>query len=227
MNTPDLTMYRLVHRSIRQSTARLTAAVSDVVEADRQDRGRQLVRWYHGFENELLTHHTVEDDVFFPALFQRVPALRGYLERIDEEHHHLDDLIVASRTAIGGLVDPSVPFTDAVARAVERAAELESFMDRHLDFEDAEILPLFTRHMDAAEYEELEAQALSNPKLGELRFTVPWMMANATPDERRQLLDSAGFMMKALWVATRRGHDRLTKAALGPDVLATATAVAS
>ncbi|UDY35656.1 hemerythrin domain-containing protein [Dermatobacter hominis] len=227
MNTPDLTMYRLVHRSIRQSTARLTAAVSGVTEAERDDRGRRLARWYQGFENELHTHHTVEDDVFFPALFQRVPALRGHLERIDEEHHHLDELIVASRAAIAGLADPSVAFPDAVAVAVDRTADLESFMDRHLDFEDAEILPLFTRHMDAAEYDELEATALADPKLGELRFTVPWMMANATPDERRHLLDSAPFMMKVLWVATRRGYDRLTAAALGTDVLAPMTAVAS
>ena len=53
MNTPDLTSYRLIHRSIRQSTARLTTAVRGVAEEDRHDRGRQLARWYAGFEGEL------------------------------------------------------------------------------------------------------------------------------------------------------------------------------
>ena len=80
-------------------------------------------------------------------------------------------------------------------------------MDGHLDFEDAEILPLFTRHMDAADYDEVEGRALASPKLGQLKFTVPWMMANANADEQRHLLDAAPFMMKVLWVATRRGYE--------------------
>ena len=107
---------------------------------------------------------------------------------------------------------------------MERTAELEALLDRHLDFEDAEILPLFTRHMDAAEYDEVEGTAMASPKLGELRFTVPWMMANADEDERRHLLDGAPAMMKVLWIATRRGHDRLTTAALGAPVRATEVA---
>ena len=118
-----------------------------------------------------------------------------------------------------------MPFADAVTEAVERAAELEALMDGHLDFEDAEILPLFTRHMDAADYDEVEGRALASPKLGQLKFTVPWMMANANPDEQRHLLDAAPFMMKVLWVATRRGYERLATAALGDTVPAPATVV--
>ena len=224
MNTPDLTSYRLVHRAIRRSTARLSAAVTGLAEADRSDRGRTLGRWYAGFEGELLLHHTVEDQVLFPALFQRVPTLRGYLARIDDEHHQLDELITATRTALVTIADPTATFADAVSQAAARTAELEALMDRHLDFEDAEILPLFTRHMDASEYDELEARALADPKLGQLRFTVPWMMANATPEEQRRLLDGAPFMMRLLWIATRRAHERLTAAALGDALPARAAA---
>lgn len=227
MNTPDLTSYRLIHRAIRQGAARFAVAVGDVAEADRCDRGRQLARWYAGFEGELRTHHTVEDVFFFPALFERVPSLRGYLTRIDDEHHRLEELIAETRTAVGRLADPSVPFVDAVAAASTRAAELEELMDGHLDFEDAEILPLFTRHMDAADYDEVEGRAMASPKLGELKFTVPWMMANSTPDEQRHLLDSAPFVMKLLWLATRRGYDRMATAAFGDVESAPMTAVAS
>ncbi|HTO00868.1 MAG TPA: hemerythrin domain-containing protein, partial [Microthrixaceae bacterium] len=204
--------------AIRQSAARLTTALGTVSESD--DRSRQLFRWYTGFEGELQVHHTVEDDYFFPALFERVPALRRYLDRIDDEHHELDELIVATRTAIAGLQSPSEPFDDAVARAVAAAGDLEALLDRHLDFEDAEILPLFTRHMDAAEYAEVEARAMAKPKFGQLKFTVPWMIANATADEQRYLFDGAPFMMKVLWVATRRSHDRLTTASLGESASA-------
>ncbi len=224
MNTPDLTTYHLVHRAIRQSTARLSAAVAEVTDDDRRSRGAQLARWYAGFETELHTHHTVEDDFFFPALFEHLPSLRGYLDRIDDEHRYLSELIVDTRTAIGELATMTTPFDRAIAGAVERTAELEGLMDRHLDFEDAEILPLFTRHMDAAEYDEVEGKALANPKFVELRFTVPWLMANADDRERRHLLDSAPSVMKLLWIATRRGHDRLTTAALGAPMAPMAVA---
>jgi hemerythrin-like domain-containing protein len=227
VNTPDLTTYRLIHRSIRRSTARLATAVATVTDADRYERGQQLARWYAGFEGELHIHHTVEDDFFFPALFDRVPALRGYLERIDDEHHELTELIDATRAAIGALTDPSVPFAAAVAGASDRAGQLDALMDRHLDFEDAEVLPLFTRHMDAADYDEIEKKAMATPKLGALRFTVPWMMANANDEEQRLLLDNAPFMMKVLWIATRRGYDRMATAAFGDVVAAPMTAVAS
>lgn len=227
MNTPDLTTYQLVHRAIRRSTAQLTAAVSGLTEAERFGRGPQLAKWYAGFERELHMHHTVEDDHFFPALFSHVPALRSYLERIDDEHHYLSELIVDTRSAIAGIVDPRTAFSHASAEAGRRAGELEALMDSHLDFEDAEILPLFTRHMDAAEYGEVEAKALASPNIGELKFTVPWMMANADHDEQRHLLAGAPFMMKVLWIATRRGYARLTSAALGDAAVARTTAVAS
>lgn len=227
MNTPDLTTYHLVHRAIRQSTSRLTAALSGLVEDERRERGRQLARWYSGFEAELHMHHTVEDDFFFPALFVHVPALRGYLDRIDDEHHYLSELIVETRTAILEISNPMTPFADAIAGAVGRAIDLEELMQGHLDFEDAEILPLFARHMDAAEYNEIEGKAMANPNIGELKFTVPWMMANANADEQRQLLDNAPFMMKVLWLATRRGYERLTTAAFGQEVSAGELAVAS
>lgn len=227
MSTPDLTGYRLIHRAIRRSTAGLAAAVQDVTEADRHVRGRRLDRWFSGFSGELHVHHTVEDDHFFPALFERVPALRGHLDRIDDEHHELDDTIVAVRAAIAAIADPSVPFTDAIAAASERTDDLDGLMDRHLDYEDAEILPLFTRHMDAADYDAVEKAAMSSPGLAQLRFTVPWMMANADLDEQRHLLDGAPSTMKVLWVATRRSYARLTTAALGAATPAPMSAVAS
>jgi hypothetical protein len=226
VNTPDLTSYRLIHRTIRRSTARLSAAMGGVAEADRFHRGRHLAQWYAGLAGELHIHHTVEDELFFPALFERVPSLRGLLARIDEEHHHLEELIAATGDSIAAIADPTVAFDVAIAAASDRSTELHALMDGHLDFEDAEILPLFTRHMDAADYAEVEGKALATPKLGELRFTVPWMMANADADEQRQLLEGAPFMMKVLWIATRRGHDRLTNAAFGASGATPISAVA-
>lgn len=218
MNTPDLTFYRLAHRRMRQSSRELAAAVASLREDDRRQQGRHLVRWYAGFEGELHVHHTVEDTIFFPALFSEVPSLRGHLDRIEDEHHHLDELIADTRTALAALADPTRAFTDALDGAASTTAALAGLLDGHLDFEDAEILPLFTRHMDRDEYKALEDAAIGRPDLSQLRFTVPWVMAGADPDEQEHMLDSSPFVMKLVWIATRRGFAKLEAAALGAAV---------
>lgn len=227
METPDLTGYRLVHRGMRTSSKRLAAVLGDLTEAERSGRAAKLVTWYAGFETELHQHHTLEDDVFFPSLFERVPSLRSYLQRIDDEHEHLVELLGSVRFALDGLADPAHPFDEALAGAATLATELESVIDGHLDFEDHEILPLFERHYDAAEYKALEDGAIhgGKPDIGKLSWTVPWMMTEATPDERHRMMDGAPFMLKALWVAKRGRYAKLERAAFG-DVAAPALVTA-
>lgn len=70
-------------------------------------------------------------------------------------------------------------FDVAVTTASDRATQLYALVDGHLGFEDTQILPLITQHLDAADYDEVEAKALAAPKLGEPRFTVPRTTANA------------------------------------------------
>jgi len=215
MNTPDLTLYYVVHRRMRESSRQLAAALATLDESDRRERGRQLVRWYGGFEGELHVHHTVEDNIFFPALFEKVPSLRGYLDRIEDEHVHLNELLISTGASLVEIANPMTSFADAVGSAVKLAAELEALLETHLDFEDAEVLPLFTRHMDGDEYKALDDKAMGKPEIGQLKFTVPWIMAGVSADEQRHLFEGAPFMMKVVWLATRRGYGRLEHAALG------------
>lgn len=221
MDTPDLTFYRLIHRSLRVSSGRLATAISELAEDERTGRGRSLVKWYGGFEGELHEHHTVEDRIFFPALFERVPALAGYVQRLDDEHEYLTELMGTMRGELARVANPLQPFDDAVTKAAAVAIDLQETLDGHLDFEDAEVLPLFERHFDAGEYDALQDRAINGngkPNVSQLAWTIPWVMDAATPEEKEVLLDDAPFMMKVLWVASRGRFVRLEKAAFGVDV---------
>ena len=86
---PDLTLYKLIHKGMRGDTARLAAAVAGLTEADRSARMPAIVRWYEGFFRDFELHHAAEDDIFFPALAERLPVFADRMARLDAEHHVL------------------------------------------------------------------------------------------------------------------------------------------
>jgi Hemerythrin HHE cation binding domain len=217
--TPDLTFYRLVHNSMRTSGRQLHAALTGLREGDRE-QVRALSWWFDGFSGELLTHHRVEDQVFFPALAARVPT---YVDRcageVAIEHHELDLLIEQISVALRELA-AGRPWTGALSETVADAAALCDLLDRHLDFEDADILPLFESYFGADEYEELEDRVIATTNKKQLLFTVPWFVSNIDDDERAPLLATFPAPMRILWRLTRRGYARRTSAAFGSPVAA-------
>ena len=187
---PDLTTFTVVHRAMRRDGARLPAAVSGLGVADTA-RARALRRWYGRFHAELDGHHAVEDHLWFPILSERVPTFAEHTDRIQREHHLLDDALRGVAAALDRLVDTEVA-ASARASATDAACELSSLLDLHLGFEDADVLPLYVRHFTEDEYADVEARARELIDLRRLPFAVPWIMGAATPAER--------------WHASSTGH---------------------
>jgi hypothetical protein len=210
---PDLLTYRLLHRVMREDSGRLAKAVAEVDELNRGERAVALGRWFGGYIGELHDHHTIEDDIFFPALVRRVPAAAALVERIDADHLRLSDLLERTTVALERLANAHVAFRIAHAEAVMVTEGLHALLDSHLGFEDEDILPIFSSHFDANEYEALEQRASKYMKLRQLRFTVPWVVEGVDELERRELFDRAPFMMKVVWYASRGQYRRLAAAA--------------
>ncbi len=211
---PDLTMFTVVHRAMRRDGARLAAALSGLGVADTS-RARALRRWYGAYHVELDGHHALEDHLWFPVLSERVPTFAEHADRIEREHHLLDDALRGVAAALDHLVDADAA-ASARAAAHDAACELSSLLDLHLGFEDADVLPLYVRHFTEEEYDEVEQRARTLIELRRLPFAVPWIMGTATPAERARVLDRAPVAMKLLWYASRRRHARVVTRALGP-----------
>ena len=222
MQLPDLTTYHVLHRGMRLDSARLAGAVASLDEAQRSTRGPAMARWYAGFYGELHEHHTVEDDIFFPALLERVPVFDGQVDRIEAEHNHLEDVLVETRARLVRLGDPGVDWPVAVAEASEITSELKDLLSVHLDFEDADVLPLFVRHFSVEDYEDLNERALKHTKFGQLVFGIPWAVESATEEQFRHMYDTAPLAFKLLWRATRRRYNRMAQEAFGPSLRAAA-----
>lgn len=214
---PDLTVYRLIHRGMRADTARLATAVAGLDESDRR-RMPAVTRWYGGFLQEFELHHSAEDELFFPALAERLPEFADQMARLDAEHHTLEAALLAVGEALGQLADPNVSWRSVKGDAVDAPRVADRELTLHLDNEDANVLPLFVEHMSAIDYEEIGDRALKRTTPKHVLFAVPWLMRQADEDEGRKLRAGAPLPIKIIWYATRGRHARLTRRALGDAV---------
>jgi hypothetical protein len=214
-HTPDLTLYRVVHRGMKGDAARLARAAALVAPGDIR-RARAVTRWYEGFLGELHAHHTIEDTIFFPALVEKVPTFADQVPRIDREHALLSELLDATSAALRDLAEQRLPWGTASTRAADTTRELSALLDVHLGFEDDEVLPLFTEHFTADEYDELDHAATADPDLKQALFTVPWACDWATDDERDHAFETTPLVFRLIWRVRRRSYARLTQRVFGP-----------
>ena len=211
MAAADPSDFYAVHSALRGGAGAIAAAVEHL---DRRDARHisAIDRYWRGFAGELQAHHTVEDATFYPALIERVPVAAEHLGRLADEHHRLDDLIAEADAQINRLVDGD----DVIGPATGSLRRFDEVLQRHLDFEDADLIPLFARHFEQSEYAALSKQAIQSLGLGkQVFFTVPFIALSAEPEVRDALLQSAGIPFRVLYRLTRRSHRRLAKAAFG------------
>lgn len=211
--TPDLTNYRTVHHCLRRAAHRLAAAGHQLDPQDHR-RVHAFATYWEGYAGEILCHHTIEDDYFFPALAERVAVGAEALVAIDGDHEHLDvlmaDITAQVRRVVGG------GGTRTLCRLLD---ELADHLDTHLAVEDADLLPLFERHFTAEEYEELDTRAVKSLGIGkQAAFTIPFIAEGAPPGRWAAMLATAPLPLRILYRLTWRRHARLVDAAFGPDV---------
>lgn len=206
----DTTDYLAIHTCLRKGGRAIAEAVRTLDVSDR-DRVDALRRYWEGYAAEVLSHHTIEDDIFFPALVERATSAAPLLARVDHEHHLLDELMAAGDAAMVAVVEGA-----AADRAATVLEHLDVLMHHHLAFEDAELLPLIAVNFEQTEYDQLHKQAIKSLGFGkQALFAVPFIGSWLDDDQRAQLLGTAPLPFRILYRATRRGHERLAALALG------------
>jgi hemerythrin-like domain-containing protein len=213
ISTPDLSDYRAGHDAMRQSAEQLVRGVAATTAGDRR-RIAALRRWTAGFCGELRGHHHNEDEIFFPALAAKVPSYQEYDAAIIDDHARLHSVLEGLEAAMRGWT--SAPTAAAAqARALAAAVALRDLLGPHLDFEDADILPMFERHLSVEEYADLNQRMLKQVDVKQACFTVPWFMSRADEHVREAMWNAAPFALKMLHRLTRGKHRRLESRAFG------------
>lgn len=210
----DLTRYHLIHAAFRGGIARLVRATSaDAPGGSDAHRKKAIARYWKGYAGEIRAHHHVEDRFVFPELTRRVPSMAPKTDRTSHDHEDLDEML-ADADAVMMLVAAGSDPRDA-GKSMRAIGE---HLQEHLDFEDAEILPVIETSFTRTEYEELDQQALKDLGVGkQAAFTVPFALAATTPDNYARIWDGAPLPLKVIWYLTRGSHARMVRTAFGRD----------
>lgn len=156
----DVRMMKVAHSNFRRELGLSPAAVRRIATGDR--RGTAVVADHVGLFLSLLHHHhSIEDDLLWAALLERVPHELAPLVHVMQSQHeqvaeHLEQAHAAldtwRRTSAG---------TDGEALA-QILTELCTALFEHLQAEETHLLPIMARHITAAEWDEFTAQGMSS-----------------------------------------------------------------
>jgi hemerythrin-like domain-containing protein len=199
---PDLTFVTLIHQSLRADAARLAAALAELGPSDQRDRLPGVLAFFGHYREQLILHHSHEDELFFPALTARTGPGRMHLSELAGQHDALDTALQAAGESLAVLAGPAADFATDRVKAASALSTMADLLAVHLTLEERTALPLFESDMPAADYKKLETRARKATPRAQAQFLIPWVIAHATPDQRSALFRSA----PALWLAYRLNH---------------------
>ncbi len=98
--------------------------------------------------SDLIGHHQIEDDAYFPKLARLEPRIARGFDMLDADHHALHDLI--DRFAKGAnaalQAKDEAAQREKTARFLTDLKDFERLLARHLDDEEDLILPVVLKH---------------------------------------------------------------------------------
>ena len=156
----DVRMMVVAHTSFRRELKLSGPAVRRVPEGDHQrvDEVAEHVDLWLGLVHH---HHTIEDELLWDKLTQRVPA----------ELAPLVGLMEAQHAAVAGLLAGCPPLltrwrsstaTSDGSRLADHLDELAAALCEHLEAEETRVLPLMARHIRQDEWDEFTERGMES-----------------------------------------------------------------
>src|SRR5687768_8985932 len=127
------TMLLMSHHAFRRDIARFIRAVAEIKAGDGSRAEAVRGEWEKSYRLALHGHHTMEDANIFPDIRKKHPDLASALDKLSEQHHHIDPLLEIGDAAFADLAHPE--HAEAVLK------QLKTLLDEHLAFEEAQITP--------------------------------------------------------------------------------------
>lgn len=201
-------MVRLIHDGLRTDLDRLAAAVERLDVDDRTTAAR-LGRWFRRFCEVLVIHHHSEDVVLFPAVVERAGDRFASAQRLDADHHRIDDLLGDITSQLDQLVTSDTGRASALARVRTDVEGLRHLLAVHLDIEETEVFDLLDDLFDPDEVAALHGRAEKLHPPRTLTFMAPWLLAHAPDEQAARLRAHAGVGVRVIERLVRPRYRRL------------------
>ncbi len=154
----DVRMMVVAHRVFRRELGLGPAAVARVPPGDRAGlvRAADHVALFLGF---LHHHHTIEDELLWPRLLERVPdELAPLVHLMESQHEELATLLEEADADLATWRGSGLRgHRDALAATLTRLA---TGLAEHLDCEESRVLPIMARVVTPAEWEEFTERGM-------------------------------------------------------------------
>ena len=176
----DVRMMTVAHTSFRREL-KLSAPAVRAVEAGETRRAEQIAdhvdRWL-GFVHH---HHSIEDELLWERLTQRVPTAEMPMVQLMEEQHATVDRLIGQCPALLSVWRSSATDTDASTLA-DHLARLADALCEHLDAEEEHVLPLMAEHISREEWEEFTRRGMESIPKGMLLTGFGMMLYEGDPE---------------------------------------------
>jgi hemerythrin-like domain-containing protein len=156
---PDTRDMLAVHAVFRNA---LAAAPRIVGGASRDDREHtaNVASYYANVLAFLRVHHEGEDALVWPKLLDRAPVEAARVQEIADQHEQVNVLIASAEDQLASWAEQAD--TAHGATLAGALAVLGHELVKHLDQEEAFVLPLAAEHMTVEEWAELPAHGMRN-----------------------------------------------------------------
>jgi hemerythrin-like domain-containing protein len=193
-----------MHKAMRTDSQRLIRAV-DALPAGDTHQAAALGRAFGAIVGLIHDHHWTEDDVMYPFLLARVPTFESDAIRLEDDHVELDAAMARINARFRLLAHQLSArlWQDTRGHLLDEAAAFDRVLVDHLDREEAVVVPPFESLLSEADQHTLQKEEAKLSTYRHMRMAVPWVLANATPEEEASLRATAprllGVIQDRVW----------------------------
>lgn len=210
----QLSGFLAMHAGFRTEFGRLAQAA----RAPRDHEHAALIEEQVALVLDILhAHHHHEDEVLWPFLITQQADSADVLHALEAEHVDLDRLITQ-------VSDTSV----SLPGRADALAELHDFVNRHLDHEERDAVPLLLRFMTQEMLDSDRRKATAEIGRRRIATVYPWIASCLDDQQLEKAIADLPRLVRILfrrfwWPAYQRRMTALYGPAVGPASLALAT----
>jgi hemerythrin-like domain-containing protein len=176
----DVRMMSVAHTSFRRELNLSAPAVRAVEPGDTRRAGviADHVELWLGLVHH---HHSIEDELLWDRLTERVPDQLAPLVGLMEDQHANVARLLDESPALVGAWRATASATDR-SRLAEHLAELAAALYEHLEAEETRVLPLMARHIRPEEWEEFTERGMESIPKGMMLTGFGMMLYEGDPE---------------------------------------------
>lgn len=188
-----------MHRVFRTCFGESSVLVRSVAPGDSEQAG-VVASYFANVLRLLRVHHEGEDVLVTPKLLERDPDQTKTIERIAAQHA---DVVVLMDDAEARLARwrQSLDGSDR-ADLIQALTRLDGELTVHLDAEEAELLPIVARCMDAAEWGELPSHGMQHFDGDKLWLVMGLIREQMSPEHRADMDAHMPPPVAAMWTGS-------------------------